>query len=189
VRDLTRNGMRKVGILMALGGLAAISSVGGGSAAAGQGTPRAAAAAPTVTLEGGFQITPNESLTISFHFQPKNVTVERGRRVEFVDATDKFSREPHTVTIVRKRQVPSTVKEAFACFEGGPCEAALKRHGRPPKRIVERKGSRRGLDAPRDSRWISPGATIKPLITAPVGTKLHYLCAIHPWMQGTITVQ
>ena len=34
--------------------------------------------------------------------------------------------------------------------------------------------------------WMSGHVAAK--ITAPAGTVLHYFCAIHPWMQGTIRV-
>jgi len=42
-----------------------------------------------------------------------------------------------------------------------------------------------------DSLAISPSAGHKSItvtVTAPSGTVMHFLCAVHPWMQGTITV-
>lgn len=44
---------------------------------------------------------------------------------------------------------------------------------------------------PGDSLAISPTAVHKSItvtVTAPAGTVMHFLCAVHPWMQGTITV-
>ena len=35
---------------------------------------------------------------------------------------------------------------------------------------------------------IAHGQTLEIVITATAGTTLHYMCAIHPWMQGTIIV-
>jgi hypothetical protein len=44
------------------------------------------------------------------------------------------------------------------------------------------------LDQPGDSLWLAPGATISSQVSAPAGTTLFYLCAIHGWMQGRLTV-
>ena len=44
-----------------------------------------------------------------------------------------------------------------------------------------------GFDRPGDSIvWMSGNVSVK--VTAAAGTVLHYFCAVHPWMQGTITV-
>jgi len=40
-----------------------------------------------------------------------------------------------------------------------------------------------------DSLLMLPGHSISSVITAPPGTTLYYLCAIHPWMDGSITVR
>ena len=39
-----------------------------------------------------------------------------------------------------------------------------------------------------DSLILLPGEKIGLRVRAKVGMRLHYLCAIHPWMQGTIRV-
>ena len=46
-----------------------------------------------------------------------------------------------------------------------------------------------GLDAPGDSLFFFDDTSISAPVTAPSGTTLKYLCAIHPWMQGTIVVE
>ena len=49
-----------------------------------------------------------------------------------------------------------------------------------------------GFNEPGDSLFFvaeEPFNTISAQVTAPAGTTLKYLCAIHPWMQGTITVR
>ena len=42
-----------------------------------------------------------------------------------------------------------------------------------------------------DSAFIAPGQkrTLQFKVTADQGSKLFYFCAIHPWMQGKITVR
>jgi plastocyanin len=39
-----------------------------------------------------------------------------------------------------------------------------------------------------DSLILFPGQSITVQVTAPAGTVLHYMCVIHPWMQGEIVV-
>ena len=54
-----------------------------------------------------------------------------------------------------------------------------------------------GLDAPGDSisifenqdKGAPPGhASVAVRVSAPPGTTLHFLCGMHPWMQGAIVV-
>lgn len=45
-----------------------------------------------------------------------------------------------------------------------------------------------GLDSPGDSLFFDD-ESISATVTAPAGTTLLYLCAIHPWMQGEIAVR
>lgn len=39
-----------------------------------------------------------------------------------------------------------------------------------------------------DSIGINPGQMITMTVNAPAGTVLHFLCGVHPWMQGAIVV-
>jgi hypothetical protein len=45
-----------------------------------------------------------------------------------------------------------------------------------------------GLDGRLDTLFLPPGTAISVPVTAPSGTTLSYFCAIHAWMQGSITV-
>ena len=47
-----------------------------------------------------------------------------------------------------------------------------------------------GLDEPGDSIAIEGAKhhTISIKVTAPAGTILHFICLVHPWMQGTLKV-
>jgi hypothetical protein len=93
--------------------------------------------------------------------------------------------EPHTVTVVRPRQLPSSADEVFAC---GPCNRALDAHfasGQPKLRV---NVGEPGLDQPGDSLFLELDQSIAAAVSAPAGTTLAYLCAIHPWMQGKLVV-
>lgn len=57
----------------------------------------------------------------------------------------------------------------------------------PPTLVVDVGGA--GLDSPGDSLLFFAGESISATVSAPSGTTLYYLCTIHPWMQGSITVR
>jgi hypothetical protein len=44
------------------------------------------------------------------------------------------------------------------------------------------------LDQPGDSLLLFPGESISAEVSAAAGTTVSYVCAIHPLMQGSITV-
>jgi hypothetical protein len=48
-------------------------------------------------------------------------------------------------------------------------------------------GGGAGLDARLDTMLIGDASSLTVPVTAP-GTTLHFMCVIHPWMQGTINV-
>jgi plastocyanin len=175
---------RRLGVVLAAVVLGGLSSVGV-SSAAGDGAAPSGEIGARVKIRGRFELQPNQYVQLTFRFDPGPVNVSRGQDIKFTDVAQ--VKEPHTVTIVRQGQLPQTAREAFQCK---PCNRALQRHGRPPKRLVEDDNDReKGLDAPGDSRWIAPGGSARPTVTAPRNTTLYYLCAIHPWMQGRINVQ
>jgi plastocyanin len=177
-------GSKRVAVVFAAAVLGGVSSVGIGNAASGSTAPRGKIGAG-VRILGRLVVEPNQYLQVTFRFRPGNVTVASGQDVKWDDVAR--LKQPHTVTIVRRSQLPQTSRETFTCEA---CERALQRHGRPPKRVVEDDRNReRGLDEPGDSRWIPPGGDVRATVSAPGGTTLYYLCAIHPWMQGSITVQ
>jgi plastocyanin len=175
----------RVGVIAAALLLGGLSSIGVGRAARGDDGGRAAAAiGAVVRVRGNNFLEPNRFIKNTFHFDPGRVSVQRGEDIKFADVA--AAKEPHTITLVKRGQLPGTVEEAFSCR---PCGRALQRHGRPPKKVVEDDRDREtGLDAPGDSRWLPPGGKIRPTVTARAGTTLYYLCAIHPWMQGRIDV-
>jgi hypothetical protein len=97
------------------------------------------------------------------------------------------------VSVVSAGNVPRTALQVLTCGAPGTvCFDILKAHDpngdqKPPFNLLVNKG-RNGLDQPGDSRLLLPGATAWAKVSAPAGTTLHYICAIHAWMQATITV-
>jgi plastocyanin len=138
----------------------------------------------TVRVTGQEQFVPNVKVMATLRFAPGPITVRSGETVTWVSDTD----EPHTMSVVAAGDLPSSIDEVFVC---GVCNAFLAGHfpngfNNPPVPVLN-AGSP-GFDAIGDSILIAPDGTASTTISAPGGSTLHYLCAIHPWMQGSITV-
>ena len=135
----------------------------------------------------GFTPGPGGGLVLNWGYDPASVSVPHGSTVRFAVPAD--NSEPHTVTVVSAANVPRTIDEVFNC---GPCNTALQRHDpggdqQPPFNALVNRGAT-GLDRQGDSRLIFPGASAYAKISAARGSTLHYVCAIHPWMQAKIRV-
>jgi plastocyanin len=159
--------------------------------------PASAAVAPAATVEvrGGEILQPGQFIKVNFRFVPRNITVSSGDVVRWVDR-DRDADEPHTVTIARKADLPQTIAQLEACYEPGAlCAETLEAHDPgsdqvPPFNFRVNRGGP-GLDARGDSLLFGGpfDQAIRGRVTAPAGRTLYYLCVIHPWMQGSITVQ
>jgi plastocyanin len=148
----------------------------------------AAASPGTVVVRGGEMFAPNALIQSTFRFSPGQVNADSGQTLTWVDE-DRAADEPHTVTLVDEADLPTDVEEVFGCqAPGEPCGDALAAHfgGGTPVQVID-VGSP-GLDAPGDSLLFFSDGSISGTISAPAGSTLFYLCAIHPWMQGSITV-
>ena len=144
--------------------------------------------AKTVRIVTNFAFIPGGTLVENFFYDPSTVSAMRGQRVFWTNNNEYGV--PHTVTIVRAADVPKTLDQAIACFNpGGVCDAALTAHF-PNGQLQPRVNvGRPWFDQPGDSLWYNPGDRRGANITAPSGTTLNYICALHPWMQGKIIVQ
>ena len=155
-----------------------------------------AAAAEVVRVRGGPVLVPNRFIGDTFRFVPGTVTVRPGERVTWVNQRGRRA-QPHTVTVVRAALLPNTLGEVERCFSPrGPCRFGAAHLNDPDNfesglrtRRVNR--GRTGLDRQGDSLFLGPpGARrISARVTAPAGRNLHYFCALHPWMQGTLRVR
>jgi len=142
---------------------------------------------PTVRTLGDESFEPNVLIQATLHFSPMVIDVPSGGTLRFIKQ-DNAPDEPHTLSIVRQDQVPADVEEVFNCTA---CNRILNEHfgGSTPKLRVDPDGDG-GLNTPGDSILILPGVnnSITATVTAPAGTTLHFICAIHGWMQGEIKV-
>jgi plastocyanin len=143
-----------------------------------------------VKVRGTERFRPNQRLYSNFRFVPGQFRVHSGDTVTWVDA-DGSADAPHSVTIVEEAALPVSFPDNLFCFDpGAACSTALAGHfppNLPPVPVLE--AGQPGLDAPGDSLLLLPGGSASAVVSAPAGTTLHYLCAFHPWMQGTIKVK
>jgi plastocyanin len=143
----------------------------------------------------GLETFESNSLFLSnLRFAPENIRVEKGDTVTWKD--DALTPVPHTITIVKRDDVPANFAEAYICnwdkrilgFDG-PCLQFVDAHGGIPPVTPVVDVERKGLDAPGDSIFLPQTSSVSAQVTAAPGSVLHYICIIHPWMQGSITVE
>ena len=171
---------------------AAVAALGVFALAAG--TAGAATKKHTITAEGGGSVKVNEYLQDTQKFAPGDITVASGATVKFVNKSKDGA--PHSLSLLAKSALPKTIKQVMECPACGPLIAAHEadpQTGEVKKPLVEVGGE--GFDTmgtrsqPGDSIYVGPKATVTFRVSAKKGSKLGYFCAIHPWMQGTITVK
>jgi plastocyanin len=156
--------------------------------------PALAAAPRNVTVKsiGSVTMVPNRSVTDSMHFNRDVFTIQTGGKVTLVDRT----KEPHSWSVVKRGQVPGTLRQVDACFGKGPCDDLAIAHGainpdtgeeQDPTTPLVNVG-KDGFNKPGDSVLIPPGGRTSVKITAVPGSTLNMICAIHPWMQNKVKV-
>ena len=146
-------------------------------------TPRNA----TLTAKGGTVFKPNRFIGDGMRFGRDVTTMKSGGTLTIRDRT----REPHTFSIVRKSQVPRTARQAercTVCRELGIAHGMPENGEGPPTIPVVDKGAK-GFSQPGETVAFGPRQTVKVKITAKAGRTLHFICAIHPWMQGKLAVR
>lgn len=128
-------------------------------------------------------------------------TVVAGEKLEVVNETNPKQVGPHTFSLVAKAALPKTRKAMNGCFAPKKiCLAIAIWHGFNPKteritKNVVRVGpagwSTEGSTIKKKGdSWFTEkkGATISQVVSAKAGTTLHYICAVHPEMQGDVEV-
>jgi plastocyanin len=167
-------------------------------AALAVGTP-ALAAAPkpkpnTIETQGAAKIKINEYLQDGQKFVPGDITVKSGATVTLRNKSTDGA--PHSLSLLAKSALPKTVAAVMQCPACGPLLAA---HQADPNtgevKVPLVDVGQPGFDTmgtkttAGDSIFLPPKGKVTFKVTAKKGTKLTYFCAVHPWMQGTITVK
>lgn len=177
-------------------GLALIAA--GGAAAVGASGADTAQAPDTAVVKqkAGTEIKPNRYVKDKLRFNKDVYTVQSGGTLRVVNTQP--DEGPHTVSIVKKKDLPTTAQEAFncdACNKLGEAHGFPKNGEGPPKfEFVENgEGQKDPADfnKPGDSGVTGPdkGDKFEVPVTAPAGKTLHMMCIIHPWMQAKLKVE
>lgn len=181
-------------VTVALAATAALGLTAGGATTAG-----AAIKKNEIRIVGGVVVQPGKFVKDNQRFKRANTKVKKGALVTLVNKAK--TQDPHTITFVAKRFLPKQ-------FESGIEEQLFAAHGvdpnnedAPPANLVVDNGQPVAEDGTLeadtgftksvlgDSAFIAPGQDeFKFRVTADAGSTLFYYCAIHPWMQGRITV-
>jgi plastocyanin len=134
----------------------------------------------------------NRYVQDEMRFAPGTLSIKSGGTLTVIN---KQKQEPHTISFVRASQLPRTNKQINNCGNGPKtiCRALGIKHevnfqtqqvGKP---VVD--PGTPGADGPGNSWFIAPGGSVKFKVSAKKGTVLHFMCALHPWMQGRIVVK
>jgi hypothetical protein len=146
----------------------------------------------TIRTMGTEDVHINSKIFSNLRFSPGNTTLNSGDQLTLSYA-DKLPEEPHTLTIVDASELPSDFEDVLECGAPGTlCDEVFTTVGpqitdETQSQFINVAGGP-GLDGRLDTLWLPPGTSITVPVTAPSGTTLSYFCAIHAWMQGSITV-
>lgn len=127
-------------------------------------------------------------------------TVEAGAKLKVVNDTSPGKIGPHTFSLVDKSMLPKTKPQRQKCFNPGhSCLEIALWHGfkgddKPLARNLVKAGKagwdREGTLSKKGDSWFvaKHKGSLTQIVSAKAGTTLVYMCAVHPWMQGSIKV-
>jgi hypothetical protein len=179
-------------LTVAAAALGALTVVGGGTAATAKQEAKASGAVVVTAQKQGKDI---------FFDAPK--TVEKGQVLKFKSKTDPQKIGPHTFSLVTKKSFPQTNQEIKDCGKklAAICGAvAIEWHeidldtGQTGEKVSE--AGKNGWDTEGntkrrgDSVFVGKeNGSFKQKVSAPEGKTLHFICVVHPFMQGKIKVE
>ena len=187
ISSRSRLAARRASIVAALAGIAALAIGSTGSAGAESLVP----AYSTITIDEAKPFKPR-------FVGPK--TVAQGEQLRIVNVTPVKKMGPHTLSLVEPSTLPKTPNARKQCFTPSHiCMAIAKWHGvkgNGPPTINPAEAGLEGWDtegsvSKKGDSWFTgskKGASFEQVVSAEAGETLHFLCAIHPWMQGSIKV-
>jgi len=142
------------------------------------------------------KMVPNRYIQDNLRWQKDVYTVQSGGTIHVVNMA--AGEGPHTFTVVLKKDEPKTGLQAVNCRI---CLTLAKAHGADPNSDAPPKfqfledgvgqNTPPNVDKPGDSGVTGKGKkgeSIDLTVTAPAGTKLYFMCLIHPWMQAELDV-
>ena len=164
---------------------AAVAALGVFAIAAGP----ASAATPkknTITAIGGMKVKSNAYVQDDQRWDADSYKVKSGDTVTLRDKSTEG--QPHTLSLIKK--LPKTPGQIMGCEACGPLMAAHQvneQTGEVGVALVNVGAD--GFDVAGDSIYLPPKGKVTFKVTAKKGSTLNFICAVHPWMIGTIKVK
>jgi hypothetical protein len=126
-------------------------------------------------------------------------TVHEGEVLKVVNDTMPSMVGPHTFSLVTKSSLPKTAQQRKTCFTPGRiCMGiagwyGLKGEEDPKNPLVQAGGegwNTMGTTTKKGDSYFfaKKGESFEQPVTAKAGTTLYFMCAVHPWMQGSVKV-
>jgi hypothetical protein len=127
-------------------------------------------------------------------------TIASGAELTVLNTTNPHKVGPHTFSLVTKGSIPKTPKARQVCFTPKHiCMAIAKWHGvkgNGPVKVNPVEVGLEGWDAmgsltKKGDSWFTgnkPSTSITQKVSAAAGTTIYFMCAVHPWMHGSIEV-
>lgn len=130
-------------------------------------------------------------------------TITEGDELEIVNDTNPRQIGPHTFALVTKGSQPKTPRARKNCFTPKHiCLAIAKWHGFNKREEVTINPAKAGPEGwstmgsvkKKGDSWftgLKKGASFSQQVTSNETTEpqtLYFMCAVHPWMQGKVTV-
>jgi hypothetical protein len=127
-------------------------------------------------------------------------TIITGEELEVLNQTNPKQVGPHTFSLVTKGSLPKTPKARQTCFTPKHiCMSIAHWHGvkgNGPVKVNPVEVGLEGWDVlgsitKKGDSWFTgskPNTSITQKVTAAPGASIYFLCAIHPWMHGSIEV-
>ena len=165
----------------------------------------AAALVPSLAAGSGPVPTPNTVYIVGSKKSPLKFvapeSITNGEELTIVNTTVPKQVGPHTFALVEPGLMPQTHAERKKCFPTGTCGLIAKWFGvkgeGPPTKNPVRAGlsgwSTEGNKSHSGDAWFTSkhGQTFSQKVnvnTSEGPVEIHFMCAIHPWMQGSILV-
>ena len=129
--------------------------------------------------------------------------VYQGDQLEIVNETNPRQVGPHTFSLVKKGTLPKSKAAEKSCFTPKHiCMSIALWHGFNPKteKITvnpveagpEGWSTAGNNSGKKGDSWftgeVKKGTHFSEEVTAKAGTRLYFICAVHPWMQGSVKV-
>jgi plastocyanin len=184
--------------LKVVGGVAGLCLAVGLSGVAVAANTAAVSKSVTVKESQSLKVVPNRYIQDGLRFNKDVYKVKSGGTVNFV--FNVTSEGPHTLTVVKEKDLPKTpkgIERCAICQKLGQAHGADPNSEAPPKfqfleNGVGENGTPPVLDRPGDSGVFmtnKKGEKISFKVGAKKGKELYFMCLIHPWMQAEVQVQ